>query len=365
MSTDELASLKLTPLVFENDDEDEADLDVSADSAFNEAATPLPSPELSAKLSTIVPYTLTGQRLDKVVAGLFSDYSRSRLQDWIEKGLLLLDGKPATRKLQVRGGEKITLTPEPDLSDSAFSPEDLDLQVLADDEGVIVINKAAGMVVHPAVGNWQGTLLNGLLHHYPELALIPRAGIVHRLDKDTSGVMVVARSLIAQTDLVRQLQARTVKREYRALVWGELKQGGTVDVAIGRHPQDRLRMAVLSSGKPAITHYQPLAQGMLAGQAVTWVRCELETGRTHQIRVHMQHLGFPLVGDPLYGRKYNAAQLSAMMESAGVGGFTRQALHALHLRFIHPVDNQSHHYTAPLPDDLQHLLDATQIAYVE
>jgi 23S rRNA pseudouridine1911/1915/1917 synthase len=324
-----------------------------------EGAAPLP-------VTQCVGMSEVGQRLDKVAAKLFPDYSRSRLQTWIEEGHLLVDGQPATIKTVLRGAEILSLQAQPDPSELAFLPEAVPFEVLADDPAVIVVNKAAGLVVHPAAGNWQGTLLNGLLHRYPEVVSVPRAGIVHRLDKETSGVMVVARSLIAQTDLVRQLQARTMKREYRALVWGDVQQAGTVTQPLGRHPQDRLRMAVVATGKPATTHYTPLAQGELAGQTVTWVKCQLETGRTHQIRVHLQFLGHPLVGDPVYGKVLAATPGSTATKlkipTVLPVSFARQALHATDLQFAHPTDGYSVSYHAPLPDDLRTLLAAAGIA---
>ena len=230
-----------------------------------------------------------GQRLDKVVAGLVPQFSRSRLQLWFDGGHVLVDGKPARGKDTAYGDETVVIVPQSAPEDQAYTPEAIDLNIVYEDEHIIVINKPAGLVVHPGAGNWSGTLLNGLLHHCPQLANVPRAGIVHRLDKDTSGLMVVGKTLAAQTDLVRQLQARTVKREYFALVWGTPQLSGTIDASMGRHPKDRVKMAVSTnfSAKPAITHYQRLASGVLDRRPVSLVQCQLETGRTHQIRVHM------------------------------------------------------------------------------
>lgn len=267
-----------------------------------------------------------GERLDKVLAKLVPQYSRSRIQQWIEAGFVTVDGQSSRIKMTMLGDENIVIYPQAAPDEGAYKAEDIALDIVYEDDSILVINKPAGLVVHPAAGNWSGTLLNGLLFHRPALVGLPRAGIVHRLDKDTSGLMVVAKTLIAQTELVRQLQSRTVKREYVALVWGTPNQSGTVDAAMARHNRDRLKMAVSQSvvAKPAITHYQRMATGMLERFPVTLVACQLETGRTHQIRVHMQSLGFPLVGDTLYGKQHLARF------------FHRQALQAKRLGLIHP-----------------------------
>ncbi|HJV87069.1 MAG TPA: RluA family pseudouridine synthase [Noviherbaspirillum sp.] len=287
-----------------------------------------------------------GVRLDKVISQLVPEYSRSRLQQWIDAGFVKVDGQPARAKMQVLGDETIVIEPQAAPEEQAFKPEPMDLSIVHEDAAILVLNKPAGLVVHPAAGNWSGTLLNGLLHHCPALAGVPRAGIVHRLDKDTSGLMVVAKTLQAQTDLVRQLQARTVRREYLALVWGTPRLSGTVDAAISRHPRDRIKMAVSEheSAKPAVTHYQRIATGKVDGREASLVRCQLETGRTHQIRVHMQSIGFPLVGDPLYGKPHLAAV------------FGRQALHAYRLGLIHPSSGTLLEWTAGLPADFSELL---------
>ena len=293
-----------------------------------------------------VPETEAGRRLDQVLAGLLPQYSRNRLQGWIKAGQVLVDGEPVLEtKRKVRGGESLLVVAMPDQELLAQTPEDIPLEVLFEDEALLVINKPAGMVVHPGSGNWSGTLMNALLHRDPRLAGVPRAGIVHRLDKDTSGLLVVARTLAAQTDLVRQLQARTVKREYLAVAVGGLRGQGCVDAPIGRHPVQRTRMAVVPGGKPAITHYQVLAT--YAGASL--LCCRLETGRTHQIRVHMASLGHPLLGDPVYGRAV-----------PGLPDFPRQALHAARLGLIHPVTGVSLSWEAPLPEDMQGLIHALQ-----
>ena len=294
-----------------------------------------------------------GMRLDKALSALLPKYSRSRLQQWIDAGHVLVDGAAARGKDAMLGDEVILVTPQLVPEESAHQPESMPLCILYEDPAIVVLNKPAGLVVHPAAGNWSGTLLNGLLHHAPTLAAVPRAGIVHRLDKDTSGLMVVAKTLPAQTDLVRQLQARSVGREYLALVWGVPQQNGRVDAAIGRHLRDRIKMSVSShfSAKPAVTHYERLASGNLDGKPASLLRCRLETGRTHQIRVHMQHLGFPLVGDPLYGKPHLAHL------------FPRQALHAQRLGLTHPDAGVAVAWSAPMPQDMQALLSEASISF--
>jgi 23S rRNA pseudouridine1911/1915/1917 synthase len=288
-----------------------------------------------------------GVRLDKALSQLLPEFSRSRLQQWIDSGHVSVDGKPARGKNTMLGDETIIVEPQEAPEEQAFKPEDIPLAIVHEDKSILVIDKPAGLVVHPAAGNWTGTLLNGLLHHAPALVNVPRAGIVHRLDKETSGLMVVAKSLQAQTDLVRQLQARTVKREYLALVLGQTQVSGRIEAAIGRHPRDRIKMAVSQheSAKPAVTHYNRLATGSLDGRPVSLVKCRLETGRTHQIRVHMQSIGFSLVGDPLYGKPHLAS------------AFPRQALHAFRLGLVHPASGKDLEWTAGLPADFAGLLD--------
>ncbi len=287
-----------------------------------------------------------GDRLDKVIARLIPQFSRSRLQQWIASGDVTVDGVASRNKMTVLGGEEVIVRPQPAPEDHAYLPEKMALDIVFEDKHMLVINKPAGLVVHPAAGNWSGTLLNGLLHHFPGIAGVPRAGIVHRLDKDTSGLMVVAKTLEAQTDLVRQLQARTVKREYLALVWGKPNLTGTIDLPMARHPRDRIKMAVSESpsAKPAVTHFQRLAAGALDGKAVTLVACQLETGRTHQIRVHMAHLGFPLVGDVLYGKQHLASY------------FGRQALQARRLGLLHPKKQKECLWQVELAEDIAALL---------
>jgi 23S rRNA pseudouridine1911/1915/1917 synthase len=306
-------------------------------------------------ITLVVPQNLGGLRLDQALQRLLPEHSRSRLQGWIKEGLVTLEGQPATSKLKVWGGEKISLTPALTPEQTSFAAEDIALDIVFEDEHILVISKPAGLVVHPAAGNWEGTLLNALLHHVPHSRELPRAGIVHRLDKDTSGLLVVAKTLEAQTSLVRQLQARTVKREYRTIVWGEVWRNGTVDQPIGRHPHSRTRMAVNRMGKPAVTHYEVLERFAVH----TYLRCLLETGRTHQIRVHMQHLKAPIVGDPVYGLSGivpHRAITPALHEV--VMGFKRQALHAIKLGLIHPATHESMEWQIELPADMKLLLEA-------
>jgi 23S rRNA pseudouridine1911/1915/1917 synthase len=293
-----------------------------------------------------------GQRLDKVVAGLVPQFSRSRLQQWFDEGHITVDGKPAKGKGTAYGDETVVVLPQPAPEDTAFAPEAIALDIVYEDDAIIVVNKPAGLVVHPGAGNWTGTLLNGLLHHCPQLVSVPRAGIVHRLDKDTSGLMVVGKTLAAQTDLVRQLQARTVKRVYLALVWGTPRPYGTIDSAISRDARERTKMAVSNSpsAKPAITHYELIETGELERRPVSLVQCRLETGRTHQIRVHMQSLGYSLVGDAVYGKQHLR------------NFFHRQALQARRLGLTHPATGEHMEWAVPLADDFAELLARAGIA---
>ena len=306
----------------------------------------------------VVPADCAGLRLDQTLARLLPEYSRSRLQEWVAQQQVLLDGAPAISKQKVWGGEKLSVLPQVHLSDQPYLAEDIALDVVHEDDEFLVINKPVGLVVHPGSGNWQGTLLNALLHHAPQLAGVPRAGIVHRLDKDTSGLLVVAKTLTAQTHLVRQLQERSVKREYLALVHGELQHGGYMDAPIGRHPSNRVKMAVTESGKPAVTYYKVEK----SYPSCTLLRCMLETGRTHQIRVHMSYLKHPLVGDSVYlkGPQKCVPQLRDILTH-----FPRQALHATRLALMHPVTNEIMEWHAPLPEDMQQLLKQIENALNE
>ncbi|MFI4940027.1 MAG: RluA family pseudouridine synthase [Burkholderiales bacterium] len=317
-----------------------ADLDIE-DGDEGEGGLPA-LPAIALKLSS----DACGERLDKVLSKLVPQYSRSRIQQWIEAGYVTVDGQPARSKMTVLGDEDVAIWPQAAPEDQAFKPEPIPLSIVYEDATIIIIDKPDGLVVHPGAGNWSGTLLNALLQHFPAIAGVPRAGIVHRLDKDTSGLMVVAKTLVAQTDLVRQLQARSVKREYLALVWGTPRIAGKIDASMGRHPKDRIKMAVTenAAAKPAVTHYERLATGLLDGRPVSLVRCQLETGRTHQIRVHMHSIGFPLVGDAMYGKQHLASV------------FPRQALHAYRLGLIHPASGKAMEWEAAVPEDFAGLL---------
>lgn len=315
-------------------------------------ATPQP---LNNSLALSIPSDLGGQRLDVALQKMLPEHSRSRLQAWIKDGLIKVDGAASTAKTKVWGGERVEVQVQPKPEQQAFKPQDIPLDIVYEDEHILVINKPAGMVVHPAAGNWEGTLLNALLFHAPQLKDVPRAGIVHRLDKDTSGLLVVAKTISAQTHLVRQLQARTVKREYRAIVWGQLWRNGVVDQPIGRDPRSRTKMAINRAGKPALTRYEILERFSVQ----TYLRCNLETGRTHQIRVHMQFLKAPLVGDPVYGYR-GIVPIRAMTQTLrdAVSQFNRQALHAIKLGLVHPASNEWMEWQIELADDMKQLLEA-------
>ncbi len=306
---------------------------------------PHPTPE---SLQATVPAGVVGERLDAVLAKVWSQYSRSRLQGWLREGRVRVDGREcADARRRTFSGERLELDPGALPEDTVHAPQDIPLRVVFEDDTVIVIDKPAGLVVHPGNGVPDGTLLNALLFRWPELARVPRAGIVHRLDKDTSGLLVIARTVEAQTDLVRQLQARTVSRRYFAVVAGSVGADGTVDAAIGRHPVQRIRMAVVQAGgKPARTHY--FVRERL--RDATLVECRLETGRTHQIRVHMAHIGHSLLGDEVYAPR-NVAER-----------FSRQALHAWRLGLVHPRSGEEVRWEVPLPADLVALLDSLRAA---
>jgi 23S rRNA pseudouridine1911/1915/1917 synthase len=302
----------------------------------------------------IVPDAHAGLRVDVALQQLLPEFSRSKLQEWIKDEFVLVNQSYVSVKHKVYAGDEIKVIVQSNPENNAFLPEAIPLNIIFEDDTLLVINKPAGMVVHPAIGNWSGTILNALLHHMPDIAHIPRCGIVHRLDKETSGLLVVAKTLNAQTNLVQQLQARSVKREYRAIVWGQLWKNGTVNQPIGRHPSIRTRMAIHLSGRPAITHYEILERFGVH----TYLRCNLETGRTHQIRVHMQYLKAPIVGDPVYGLK-SIMPIKSMSEALRqhVLGFNRQALHAIRLGLIHPLSGEAMEWSIDLPDDMKALLE--------
>ena len=295
----------------------------------------------SAAVKLTIPIEMAGLRLDQALARLLPAQSRARLSRLILEGHVRVDGEAASARKKMKSGESVEVALLPREVDCAFRPEAIALAVVHEDDDLLVIDKPPGLVVHPGSGNWAGTMLNALLHHSPAAQQLPRAGIVHRLDKDTSGLMVVAKNEPAQLALVRQLQARTVKRTYLALARGRVAGAGKVDAPIGRHPVHRTRMAVVAGGKPAITRYRP--QERFA--AHTLLECDLETGRTHQIRVHLASIGHPLEGDAVYAGR-------------GPRIFARQALHAWQLSFIHPRTGETARFESPLPADFRGLLDS-------
>jgi len=308
-------------------------------SNYNAALAPASAGTDATTLVVDVPPECRGLRADQALARMLSAHSRTRIRAWIDAGRVTLDGRAidATRRLD--GGERLMVKPLPDPDAAAFTPQAIPLRIVYEDDTLIVVDKPAGLVVHPGSGNRDSTMANALLHHAPELATVARAGIVHRLDKDTSGLLVVARTETAQTALVRQLQARSVHREYLALVAGDIARAGRVDAPIGRHPVKRTSMAVVAGGKTAVTHYEVRERL----DDCTLLACRLETGRTHQIRVHLASIGHPLIGDPTYGRARGLA-------------FGRQALHAWKLGLIHPVSGERMHWESPLPEDFAVLL---------
>ena len=297
-----------------------------------------------------------GQRLDAALASMFPEYSRSRLQQWIRDGRVLLDGSIVKPRTRLAGDEVLQLDIQLTDQGDNIKPQAMPLDIVFEDRDIIVLNKPAGLVVHPAAGHADGTLVNALLHYDTGLSCVPRAGIVHRLDKDTTGLMVVARNLTAHKHLVDELQQRSVRREYQAIVHGVITAGGTVDAAIGRHVRDRVRMCVRDDGKPALTHYRVINRF----RAHTHVQLKLESGRTHQIRVHMQHIRHPLVGDPVYGgRQRIPPQANAGLVEL-LRGFKRQALHAFRLGLVHPRTGKQLSWKAPLPADMVRLLNALE-----
>lgn len=303
-----------------------------------------------------VPGEFAGQRLDSALASMFPDYSRSRLQQWIRDGQVLLDGEVVKPKTRLAGEEVLQMHVHQEQQDDKLLPQDIPLDVVFEDDDIIVLDKPAGLVVHPAAGHADGTLVNALLHFDAGLARVPRAGIVHRLDKDTTGLMVVARNLRAHKHLVEALQQRTVTREYQAIVQGVITAGGSVDAPIGRHARDRVRMCVRNDGKPALTHYRVITRF----REHTHVQLKLESGRTHQIRVHMQTIRHPVVGDPVYGGRQRIPSQADDELIAQLRAFSRQALHAIRLSLDHPASGKRLSWKAPLPDDMAQLLEVLQ-----
>jgi len=304
------------------------------------------------KLKIIIPERMTGQRLDVALSEMLPDYSRSKITAWIKSGEALINHKPFKPKDKVNGSEMVELTISQKQKND-WVGEDIPLNVVFEDEDIIVLNKAVGLVTHPGAGNWSGTLANALLHYEPKLATLDRAGIVHRLDKNTSGLMVVARNEKSQKYLVEQLQKHSVSREYSAIVYGHMVAGGTIDEPIGRDTKDRVKQAISSHGKEAVTHYRVIDRY----QNHTHVKAILETGRTHQIRVHLSHIGYPLMGDPMYGGKVRFPKKADVILKEAIVNFKRQALHARKLTLTHPISGKLISWKAPLPEDMLALLD--------
>lgn len=309
-----------------------------------------------------VPREYHNQRIDSVLAHLLPDYSRSQISNWIKSGTVTLNQKTCKPKDKALDGDQISINVDLNLTDNNFdhcAPEAIPLDVVYEDDELLVLNKPAGMVVHPGAGNREHTLVNALLHHAPSLHHLPRAGIIHRLDKDTTGLLVVAKTLIAHTSLIRQMQARDIQRHYITLVQGHVISGGIIETCFGRHPRNRLKMAVLKHGREAITHYAVKKQY----QEYTLLDVKLMTGRTHQIRVHLTHINHPVVGDPLYGSRMKFPANASPELRTLIQEFKRQALHACSLAFFHPKTEQELTFTAPLPDDFQLLLNTLDEHY--
>jgi len=304
------------------------------------------------KLKISIPERMTGQRLDVALSEMLPDYARSKITTWIKSGEALINHKPFKPKDKVNGSEMVELTIS-QKQNNDWVGEDIPLNVIFEDDDIIVLNKAVGLVTHPGAGNWSGTLANALLHYDPKLATLDRAGIVHRLDKNTSGLMVVSRNEKSQKYLVEQLQKHSVSREYSAIVYGHMVAGGTIDEAIGRDTKDRVKQAVSSHGKEAVTHYRVIDRY----QNHTHIKAILETGRTHQIRVHLSHIGYPLIGDPMYGGKVRFPKKADVILKETIVNFKRQALHARKLTLIHPISGELMSWKAPLPEDMLALLD--------
>jgi len=308
--------------------------------------------EQQVQLASIIPPEYAGLRFDQALAKIFPSHSRQRLSKWVKAGFCLCDGRLTKPKEIVKGGESISICAPIEVIEEVVAQQ-MNLHIIHEDDEVLVLNKPANLVVHPAAGHNEGTLLNGLLHHCPQLANLPRAGIVHRLDKDTTGLMVVAKTLTAHTHLVAQMQSRQVERKYLALVNGLVTAGGKVDLPIGRHPKNRIKMAVCNDGKEAITHYR-LKKRFLS---FTLLDINLETGRTHQIRVHMAHIKHPIVGDPLYGTRMRFPKGADKEVIDLIINLKRQALHAQSLSFVHPKTYEKVQYCAPNPSDIAKLLE--------
>ncbi|QDP72792.1 23S rRNA pseudouridine(1911/1915/1917) synthase RluD [Legionella israelensis] len=317
--------------------------------------------EKSIKKEHIIPSEFHGQRLDSVLASLFPEYSRSILSKWIKEDFIKLNDKPCRPKDKVSSGDKILMdvSIEREDSGSVLQAQSIPLNIIYEDNDILILNKPANLVVHPGAGNLQNTLVNGLLYYSSQLQKLPRAGIIHRLDKDTTGLLIVAKSLVAYTDLIRQMHARDIQRQYLALVHGYVVSGGVIKTAFGRHPVNRLKMAVTPSGKEAITQYS-IRQHL---NDYTLLDVKLMTGRTHQIRVHMAHIHHPILGDPLYGSRTKFPSNADEALRKKIESFKRQALHAYYLKLMHPLSKRELTFTAPLPDDFAKLLQTLEDHY--
>ena len=304
------------------------------------------------KLNIIIPERMTGNRIDSSLSEMLPDYSRSKITAWIKSGDALIKQKSFKPKDKVIGNEVIYLTINSKQSNNWIA-EKIPLNIFYEDEDIIIINKQFGLVTHPGAGNWSGTLANALLYYDPSLSTLDRVGIVHRLDKNTSGLMVIARNEKSQKYLVEQLQNHSVSREYSALVYGHMIAGGTIDEPIGRDPKDRVKQAVLTSGKDAVTHYRAIDRF----KSHAHVKAILETGRTHQIRVHLSHIGHSLIGDPVYGGRVRFPKKASDELKQALLNFKRQALHSKKLTLTHPISGELMSWKAPLPDDMQELLE--------
>lgn len=306
-------------------------------------------------ISIAIPKEYTGQRLDQALAALLPQYSRTRLKSWIEDGHALIDGKQWRPRDIVLGDETVLVTPVM-VADERVKPEEIELDLIHEDKHLLVVNKPPGLVVHPGAGNPAGTLQNALLHYDKKLAQLPRAGIVHRIDKDTSGLLVIARTLPAHTALTEMIEAHEINRHYEAVCVGVMTAGGTIDAPIGRHPVDRIKMSIRSNGREAITHYRVIKRF----RAHSHVSLQLETGRTHQIRVHLAHVGYPIVGDVVYGKRLLIPKGANEKVANTLRGFQRQALHAARLEFTHPITHKAISCKAALPADMKQLLKALE-----
>lgn len=308
------------------------------------------------QINTVIPNEMSGKRLDQALASILSEHSRARLQDWINNGYVQINKKSMRPRDKVHGGEQIEIRAKIEPQNSA-SPEDIPLDIIFEDEQLIIINKPVGLIVHPGAGNPQHTLMNALLHHNQKLEQIPRAGIIHRLDKDTSGLLVIARTLQSHTFLVEQLQARNIHRQYETIVSGIITAGGTVEQPIGRHPKHRTRMAVVKNGKLATTHYRLIKKY----RHHTHLQVNLETGRTHQIRVHLSWLHYPIIGDQVYGSMKRLVKGMDPDLAKIITAFSRQALHARIIKLVHPQSSKTMTWEAPLPKDMVTLINALEV----